>query len=234
MSQSNEANEANEAMETDLAGVPQIGPVRRAALVAAGITSRTELAKASVEQIVGMTGMSRSAAQKVRAFLAAQMPDEPAEPAETPVVLGDEAMPEVVIAAADTTEPGDETDTELSDFDRAVFAAQTALADATQALSGPRLQKPFIRLAKRLEIITQKSGKMKAGRRNRIQKRLLALTTRLETASQTAQKLTPKRENKLRNRLQNESDALSGLLTPKKQPRTNMPALFNTSEKAGK
>ena len=222
-----DTNNTNDGTVGDLTGVPGLGPVRRAALVAAGITTRTELKKSSVEQIIGMTGMSRAAAEKVRAFLDAQMPEEVTS------VSGDEAMPEALLQTEENVahlvpDAADAADTELSDFDRAVFAAQTALADATRLLTGKRLQKPFVRLAKKISAAAQKSDKMGTGRRKRVHKRLLSLTARLETAAQKAPKLTPKRENKLRNRLQNESDAISHLLTAK------TPAPFKAGEKTGK
>ena len=169
-----DTNNTNDGTVGDLTGVPGLGPVRRAALAAAGITTRTKLQKSSVEQIIGMTGMSRAAAEKVRAFLDAQMSEEATF---APTVAGDEAMPEALLqtgenAAHSAPNAADAADTELSGFDRAVFAAQTALADATRLLTGKRLQKPFVRLAKKISAAAQKSDKMGTGRRKRIHKRL--------------------------------------------------------------
>jgi len=52
-----------------LIGIPNIGPARRAALEAAGVTTRAQLARASVDQLVGMTGMARGVAQKTLEFV---------------------------------------------------------------------------------------------------------------------------------------------------------------------
>ena len=210
--------------------MPSLGPVRRAALAAAGVETRAALARASVDQIVGMTGMGRALAQRILDSLHAVN-----EIAAAPVVPAtDEAMPAAtdetvpanlapVLETKTVAEPGDEpTDTAASEFDRVLFAARTALSDATRTFaSSEKLQKPFVRLAKRLDTAGEKNEKnaLGAGRTARIQKRLLILTDRLEAAAKKATSkplpLTPKREDRLRERVQNESRALAKLMQPK-------------------
>ena len=56
-------------MDESLFGIPNIGPSRRAALEAAGITARSRLKEASVEQLVSVTGMPRATAVTVLDFL---------------------------------------------------------------------------------------------------------------------------------------------------------------------
>jgi hypothetical protein len=74
--------------EDSLNGVPNVGPARRAALEAAGVTTRAQLARATVDQLVGMTGMARSLAERTLEFVrqnavvaAATNVGETAEPA---------------------------------------------------------------------------------------------------------------------------------------------------------
>jgi predicted flap endonuclease-1-like 5' DNA nuclease len=55
--------------EDSLNGVPNVGPARRAALEAAGVTTRAQLARATVDQLVGMTGMARSLAERTLEFV---------------------------------------------------------------------------------------------------------------------------------------------------------------------
>jgi hypothetical protein len=62
-------NVNNSSADDSLNGVPNIGPARRAALEAAGITTRAQLAHSSAEQLVSMTGMARSFAEKTLEFV---------------------------------------------------------------------------------------------------------------------------------------------------------------------
>lgn len=210
----------------DLAGIPGLGPVRRTALLAAGITGRAELRKSSADQIVAMTGMGRAPAERLVTFLAAAAEGKPTA---VPSVAagGDEAMPGAKKKAADKKEAAppreavdmDATDTDVSEFDRVLFAARTALSDATRTFAGTeRLQKPFVRLARRLDAIEDKKNQntLVSGRRKRIQKRLLILTVRLEKAAIKTAPLSPKREDRLRERVQNESRALTNLMVSAK------------------
>ena len=229
----------------DLVGVPGLGPVRRAALLAAGVTNRADLARASVEQIVSMTGMGRKQADDVRAFVQADGARQVAKPA--PSIAADEAMPEEAAPfpapsdepAAEQDDDGEAVDTVVSEFDRVLFAARTALSDASRTwASGERLQKPFVRLARRLDTAEDKNNKgtLTSGRRKRIQRRLLILVDRMEKGAQkAAPQLSPKREEQLRERLQNESRALAGLLAkPVKRQAVPQPEPFKSNKKAGK
>ncbi len=228
----------------DLVGVAYLGPVRRAALVAADVKTRADLARASVDQLVGMTGMGRGLAQRVLDSLHKGGGNTASAPSKSSVT--DEAMPastnetdtptasaeanavsETVLEAERETERvaelgDDPTDTTASEFDRVLFAARTAVSDATRTFAtSEKLQKPFVRLAKRLDTAGEKNSKntLGAGRTARIHKRLLVLTDRLETAAKKATSkpvpLRPKREDRLRERVQNESRALAKLMQPK-------------------
>lgn len=143
----------NSAPDDSLSGVPNIGPARRAALEAAGVTTRFGLAQASVDQLVGMTGMARSLAEKTLDWVRQAVTYVAASAGATdetlaPLAPADEAAEERAFVSRDApAEPElgtdlDEPDTDEADplpLAEAVAPSETpaSLANATAALPFP-------------------------------------------------------------------------------------------------
>lgn len=195
----------------DLSGIPGVGPARRAALIAAGITTRAALARASVEQLVSMTGMARAQAERTLAVLRQDGESAAATttPALSPVPLTDEALPTEDGMPAAAEEPAPAEERPLTDLERAIFAARTALADVTRLLTGPRLEKSLTRFATLLEALPARAAKLPARRQKRLMLRLRRITIRLERAVSRAGRMTEKREKRLRDRLREERRLLT-------------------------
>lgn len=191
--------------QNSLEGIPGIGPARRTALAAAGITRRAELARATIEQLVSVTGMPRTQAEQALAFV------QNAVPQTVPEAVGDEAMPEPS-SDMETSLPLPDAPEEtplLTDLDRALFAARTALSDMTRVFDDTQMEKPFARLANVLDTVTARAAKLPGKRQKRLTSRLQKLTERLERAAAGKSKLTPKRRKLLREQLREGRRSLS-------------------------
>ena len=68
-------------MDDSLNNIPNLGPSRRTALEAAGITSRAAVARMTVDQLVSAVGIPRVTAEKVLTFLQEHTPETLPEPA---------------------------------------------------------------------------------------------------------------------------------------------------------
>ena len=152
-----------------LLGVPGLGPIRITALHAAGITTRAQLAQSSVEQLISMTGMPRTQAEKTLAAVRGT-----ASVATTPPPPTDELMPTpgILGESADRPEPTDpEPDLPpASDLDRALLTARTALSDATRHF--PALDRPLIKFAIRLEKLPRQAAGLTEKKQAKIAARL--------------------------------------------------------------
>lgn len=140
--------------DDSLNGIPNLGPARRAALEAAGVTTRAQLAGASGEQLVAMTGMARSLAEKTLEFVRHAAPVIPA-PAPDAATHGaperDEAVAPVPgdLPPAPEPEDGDPGVDAQANLEQQVVRAQTALSDLTR-LVGDKSGAAFLREAERL------------------------------------------------------------------------------------
>ena len=151
--------------------------------LAAGITTRAALAQASVEQIVSLTGLSRTQAEKALETL--QATNAPTFSAPSPQIappLTDEAMPPVDFDTKPTADhvplvPNEDENEDHSAqglLDCAAFRTKTALSDATRIWDFPKLSKSLARLATVLDSLTERDLRPKATKR---------LATRLENLS---------------------------------------------------
>lgn len=207
---------ATEAVTDALSNIPGIGPARKAALYAAGITTREALAQASVEQIIRLTGMPRAQAEK--ALEALRTTESPAFSAPSPQIappLTDEAMPAapIPVPAGDPhTEapvlPDEDQDpaTEARGLlDNATFRARTALSDATRVWDLPRLTKSLERLAGVLDTVTEKATEeLRPKAAKRLTGQLTSFATWIEKSLAGDKPLSEKRRDQLRDRLKSE------------------------------
>jgi hypothetical protein len=209
--------ETTEVVTDALGSIPGIGPARKAALFAAGITTRAALAQASVEQIISVTGMPRTQAEK--ALDALQATEALTLSAPSPQIappLTDEAMPEApapsVPARDEPTEtpvlPDDDQDPQTAVrglLDNAAFRAKTALSDATRVWSLPELIKPLAKLVTALDAVTEQAASvLRPKAAIRLAVRLGKLTTWIEKAVAEKQPPSEKRQDRVRQRLKAE------------------------------
>ena len=213
-------DETTEAGTDALSNIPGIGPARKAALYAAGITTRAALVQASAEQIISLTGMPRAQAEKVLETL--QETEAPLLSTPSPQIappLQDEAMPaEPTPDLQSDASPGTPV---LSDddqnpviasrglLDNAAFRAKTALSDATRIWGLGDLTKQMTRLAVILDIVTEQAAPVlrpKASKRLAVQ--LEDFSEWIEKALSSKKPLKDKRKDKVRQRLKAERIAI--------------------------
>jgi len=211
--------------EHPLAGIPGVGTARRALLVAAGIGTREELARASVEQVVSITGMPRAAAERALRSLTetaeAVPPSDEALPGTTAGVAVASTPAAPAVPAPDVLAPGlgapapeEEQVAAPSALERAVFAARTAVSDVTRlSPDRPRLDRSLTRFAAVLDALVHRLPKLRPGVQRRITRRLERLTARLERitartgdagGAAPSRPLGPRRAERLRERLRAE------------------------------
>lgn len=180
-------------MDDSLLGIPFIGPVRRAALQAAGITTRAQLAQMSVEQLVGVTGMQRTMARRALDLL------NPAESVAPPTL---DPRPEDGSPAADGR----------TDLERAVLRLQIALSDVTRTADHPKLSRQFVKLAALLDVLPRRAGGMlKPKQTRRVVERLHELAARL--AELGATDFTPlKEQEKIREEIRVQRKSIEACL----------------------
>ena len=204
------------AASDGLLGVPGLGPIRITALHAAGITTRAQLAQATVEQLISVTGMPRAQAEKTRAAVLGT-----ASAATTPPPPTDELMPLAGTIGGPADRPAPEpTDPEpdtppAADLDRALLTARTALADATRHF--PSLDRPLIKFAIRLEKLPRLAAELTEKKQAKIAARLDKLTAHLEKASIPTGKETKARRERLQNRLESEEEKLLAIFPTKQE-----------------
>lgn len=207
----------NSSDHDSLDGIPGIGPSRRTMLLAAGITSRSQLAQMSVDQLVSVSALGRAVAQKALAFVHAPAPAAAPPFPEPPPV--DEAFSAETTTEWDKRESADESaEAALTEMDRALFRATTALSDATRhaAAAGPdgapsrraKMPRPlpdlatqFAKLARVLENAPQQAPRLRPRRARRVVARLDELSRRLERWAARKNPLDPIVQERLRERL---------------------------------
>ncbi|MES2460942.1 MAG: helix-hairpin-helix domain-containing protein [Armatimonadota bacterium] len=209
-------DETPDAVTDALSNIPGIGPARKAALYAAGITTRAALAQASADQLISLTGMPRGQAEKaLEALHATESPGLSAPSPQIAPPLEDEAMPTSpppappVSASADAPAlPDDDQNpvtAERGMLDNAAFRAKTALSDATRVWDLSELEKPLARLAAALDSVSEKAENVF---RPKAAKRLTAqlgdFSQWLEKAISENKPLKEKRREQVRQRLKSE------------------------------
>ncbi len=203
-------------MDESLNNIAHLGPARRAALEAAGITTRSQLAQASVDQLVGVTGMPRSAAQKVLASLqGSSSPDAAPVPQEAP--LPEELPPpgETVAAEAPPAEPppAEPPAAEARAVEEAVVMLAPALPPAPQPEDGTetvdaraQLEKAVLRVDTALADATGGTPARKLA--PELNRQLAKLAALVDELPRHAERLKPKRMRGVTARLQAVADRL--------------------------
>jgi hypothetical protein len=227
--------ETTEVVTDALDNIPGIGPARKAALYAAGITTRAGLAQASVEQIISLTGMPRTQAEKaLEALHATDAPvlSAPSPQAEPP--LQDEAMPEAPAPSALTNVEPTGTPVLPDDdhapataarglLDNAAFRAKTSLSDATRVWDLPKLIKPLTKLAAALDAVTEQAANtLRPKAAKRLQVRLEEFSAWVEKAVTNKQPLSGKRRNQIRERLKCERIEIEKMVYAVVKPKRNL------------
>jgi hypothetical protein len=232
-------DETIETVTDALSNIPGIGPARKTALYAAGITTRAALSQASVEQIISLTGMPRNQAEKALESL--QTTESVALSTPSPQIappLQDEAMP-----GTPPPVPADETPTEIPALpdddqnpemavrgmlDNAAFRTKTALADATRVWSLPKLIKPLTKLATTLDTLTEQTvSVLRPKTAARLAVRLESLSRWVEKTAANDKPPKSKQRDRVRRRLKSEHAELTEAIqsTLKKQNDTDAKAV---------
>ena len=210
----------------ELAGIPGLGPARRAALAAAGIASAAEIAGMTIDQLVGVTGMPRSQASvsldAARRRTSADSPTDDAPPTDEAFPAGSADAADGLplkqtlegVATAGTGQPSLEDDDSSpgpaarARLDRAAFRLKTALSDLSRQWSAPRLIRPIGRLAVVLDLLSGAAGDAAEPPRPKTARRLSGrfdfLAEWLETQLLTEKPATKKRQERVRDRLRAE------------------------------
>lgn len=200
-----ELSELAEAAE-GLEGIPGLGPARRASLLAAGIATRADLRRATVEQMIGVTGMPRILAEKTLALLR-EGPSTPEERAAEPPLPPptDETLPDSdgETSSVEESEPNAPEPEPPADLDRAILMAKTALSDASRTLPKTKgyLPQHLQKLADLLESLPERASEIGEKRQERLVKSLKRLTQRLERAASRTEDWTRARADRLSDRL---------------------------------
>jgi hypothetical protein len=212
--------DTTEAATDTLSNIPGIGPARKAALYAAGITTRTALAQASVEQLISLTGMARAQAEKaLEALRETEAPSMSAPSAQVDPPLQDEAMPETplpVLSGIEVTDAPSLLDDDQNKvtaargmLDNAAFRARTALSDATRVWGLGEFTKPLTKFAVILDIVTEQVANVLGPKASkRLAGQLEDLSQWLEKAIIDNKPLKDKRTNKVRQRLKSKRVAI--------------------------
>ena len=212
-------------MDESLFGIPNLGPARRAALEAAGITTRPGLKEASVEQLVGLTGMPRATAATILAFLRADgagdglppsAPEAPPAAADLPLPPSPEPAPAALFPPPQIPPPqpedgADDAVDAQTDLDRAILRLQTVLSDASHE-DAPKLDEQLTRLAARIEVLPRHADRFKPKQTRRLVERLEALATRLQRFNTVGKRPTEKARERLREIVREERRGIEDLI----------------------
>ena len=206
-----------DAVTDALSNIPGVGPARKAALYAAGITTRASLAQASVEQLISLTGMPR--AQAIKTLEALQATEAPFLSVPSPQIappLMDEAMPTappLPSTGGDAPSeipvlPDDDQDPAAANrgiLDNAAFRTKTAISDATRVWSLPKLTKSLARLVTVLDTVTEQAADvLRPKATKRLASQLEDLSVWIEKAVADEKPLSEKRRERVRERLKSE------------------------------
>ncbi len=203
----------NEPTTSDLSGVSGLGPVRRRLLSEAGITTRAELARATAEQIVSITGMPLSLAEQVARSVATAAdppnrgtaPDHAPETDTPPPPGGEESLA-----------PGEDAP-RTTRLERAALRARAAIADASRhAGEGSKLSETLSRFARLAdELPGRVTPETRGGVVKRLTERVEGITERLEgigTTKKAGSLLGTKRAKRLEQRLKRTRDSIKRTL----------------------
>lgn len=216
--------------DDSLNGVPNVGPARRAALEAAGVTTRSQLAQASAAQLVAMTGMARSLAEKTLEFVRLAAPPAtdtlPATDATlAPLARADRdaeerarapAVPRTEETPAAATVPGDVGEDARTNLERHVVRAQTALSDLTR-LIGDKAGKAFSREAEQLsgllDALPGPLGAFKPKRLRRLAAEVEATAAQIELLAEAEAKPGKKAQRRYTAILRDDREVLEAKIT---------------------
>ena len=190
-------------MDDSLAGIPHIGPGRRATLEAAGITTSAQFAQLTLDQLVGMTRMPRSLAHRALAVV-----NQPRIDAPLAEELGETFAP----ALDPQPEDGSPAADVPTDLERAVLRLQTVLSDATRAAAHPKLHRQLVKLAALLDILPRRAGeRLKPKQTRRVVERLGEMAVQLAPLA-VAEFVPLKEQDKLREELRVQRKTIEALL----------------------
>jgi len=222
----------NDSGSGDLSGIPGVGPARRAAFEAAGVSTRAALARMDAVQIVSVSGMGRAQAEAALAFVQGALAEanEVTEAAPSTSDDGDEAFPPAATGdGGDTPPPSPEknedalpAEAQASRVERAIFAARTALSDVTRIADDARLTRQLTRLAVLLDETPARAERLRPKAAREVAENLARLAARLERnavrlATETKRE-REKRTVRLRDRLKTDRQTLVALLGTDKKP----------------
>jgi hypothetical protein len=204
--------------------IPNLGPVRQKLLEAAGINSREEFARLTVEQVVSLTGMGRTQAELALKQVQGRTgtlpavtesddplaPDAQAEPQTTGGVEDDAQTKRTGEAFADPAAlpPGR--------LDSTVFRLRTAASDVTRLANDEQITKPLLRLIAVVDQTVPQSDTLRPKQRRYLADLFENLAQRLERAAQRMERepLSPRRVERLRERIRAARRATAALIKP--------------------
>jgi hypothetical protein len=228
MEHDNELSSENPASDS-LDGIPGIGPARKAALLAAGLTTRTAIVGAGTDEVIRITRMPRTQAERLLAALEeTQNTAEVSAATETPQLelLTEAAEITDTVETAETV-PAVEKTPRVEDVTVTILPLHTMIArieSAAESLmerkNAAPLKKPVARLRQFLQELPKGSGALTPKRTARIIERLETVALRFEKVQEKDSNLTPKRLKRLRDRLREDRRAVAEILArrPRRTP----------------
>lgn len=198
-----------------LEGIPGIGPARRSALTAAGITTAESLHALGAAELARLTRMPRAQADRIieslseEAEASAPVVETPPPPPPSEVVSDEPATVETVEAAVPPVAEPTPSPTEDDPGIMRVRAAANALA---RRKGFGRLARPFARLHLLLDDLSGKTAVWTPKQKKRLRERLTDVAARLEKVAGHDKPLTPKAEKRFRERLREDRRTIAEML----------------------
>ena len=209
----------------ELSGIPGLGPVRRRLLAEAGIRTHSEFTQATLEQIISVTGMPRTAAEQAQEFTRRNtLPDTVQQRGgKVETVTEEDTGTEAVIAFEQETVERDKPTTlgddapQTTRLERATLRAQTAIADASRRTEpGSKLSEMLLRFARLTDELPRRvTTNTRGGVIKRITERIETIAERLEMLAASKKEpgpLSTKRAKRLQQRLKRTRDSIKRTL----------------------
>jgi hypothetical protein len=216
--QSENADGAGNAPVVDmLDGIPGIGPTRRSALTAAGITTAESLRALGAAELARLTRMPRAQADRILASLsdgaeapapAVETPPSPPPPENLPEELASAETPEPVPTIA----PVPSSPEKDGDENVTLARVRNAVSALARREGYQHLARPFARLQLLLDDLSEKAATLKPKQAKLLEKRLTALAAQFEKTAERDKPLRPKAEKRFRARLREERRTIAGML----------------------
>lgn len=217
-------------MDDSLNNIPNLGPARRTALEAAGITTRAQLAQAAVDQLIAVTGMPRSAAEKTWAFL---HPDPVASSQDVPpaaeVLAAQSALDILVpVSLAPKEENGTHPVEKRAHLEAVLMQVDTALSDATRGTpprsADSKLKRQLTKFAVLIDDLPGQVDQLKPKQVREMTKQLQAAKQSLSRFAATPP-LPDKKQEKAREAVREQRKKIEVLLaSAKPSPKPAKPA----------